>query len=165
MGSFASPPGGGQAAPWSIHALNSPISEGVNRSPFSGMTVSGTCPETRCIRGLPALSPGRMFGARLSPPFRAARGSSSRNPLFCFSGPWHWMQCASKIGRMSLAKSTDAGAAGGTRGGVTSAPTTDPAISSDGTRQWKIRDFNGLRKTKRNGGFKASPRRFASDRS
>src|SRR5438309_3144754 len=54
-----------------------------------------------------------MSGAWFSPPFNAGALRSSRNSLFCFSGPWHFTQCTSKIGLMSFEKSTERLAAGG----------------------------------------------------
>ena len=42
----------------------------------------------------------------MSPPANAAVFESSRKPLFCFCEPWHEKQRDSRIGRISVAKST-----------------------------------------------------------
>ena len=50
-----------------------------------------------------------------APPFSAAAFWSRRKSDFCLSGPWHGKQLPSKIGRMSLEKSTGSVAGGGNR--------------------------------------------------
>ena len=99
----------GQIAPSEIQRFSVSTSAALSRSPFGGMRVSRSSVVTNFRSGLSVALPGRMFGAWLSPPCKATSRSSSRKSLFCFFGPWHSMQCFSKIGFTSDSKETAAG--------------------------------------------------------
>jgi hypothetical protein len=50
------------------------------------------------MSGLSSGLPGLIAGPP-SPPVCQLAFESSRNPAFCFSGPWHRMQCFTRSGR------------------------------------------------------------------
>src|SRR5262249_42507711 len=72
---------------------------------------------------------GTIAGPDRPASIASALASSRRSPS-CFFGPWHWMHDAEKIGRMSRAKSTLPGEAGGSPSAAGAAST----ITRDGTR-------------------------------
>jgi len=78
----------GQAAPASIQRRRISTSAAVSRSPFGGITSSGSRPATRRNISLSCALPGTSAGPE-SPPASAAARRSRRSPALCLSGPWH----------------------------------------------------------------------------
>ena len=96
----------GQAAPASIHRRNNAICS-LERlfSFFGGIRSSRSFDSTSWIKRLLLLSCGMIPGAPESPPLNTDSRASSRNPPFCFSGPWHLTQCSLKSGTIECSKS------------------------------------------------------------
>ena len=96
----------GQTAPWLIHSRIASICALLSGSPSLGMKSSSPFGRVmrRTISLLSAL-PTTNVGPVL-PPLIAESFMSRRSLPFCFSSPWHLMQFWSKMGLMSLTKST-----------------------------------------------------------
>lgn len=97
----------GHSAPASIHFFSTAIWSGDKRSPLplGGIRSSSSIEETNWMSGLMDACPGTIACSPESALAKAPSRVSKRSPPFCFSGPWHLMQCASNSGRMSREKS------------------------------------------------------------
>ena len=107
----------GQGAPIAIHC-STRATFASSSLPGGGILSSPSCRRAwtiRLLRGSPAFAT-----APCSPPLRKASRLSRRSPAFCFSAPWHEMQCSASSGRTLFSKNSMASAAG-TGAGMSSA--------------------------------------------